>query len=57
MEELKLTNERAKAWLESIVKSELENIQNRRAAEQDCPLSYKMGHQSGLSIGGSGWFV
>ncbi|TCT27242.1 type I restriction endonuclease [Martelella mediterranea] len=22
-----------------------------------CPLSYKMGHQSGLSIGGSGWFV
>jgi len=35
MEELKLTNERAKAWLESIVKSELDNIQNRRAAEQD----------------------
>ena len=23
----------------------------------DCPSSYKMGHQSGLSIGGSGSFV
>jgi len=24
---------------------------------QNCPSSYKMGHQSGLSIGGSGSFV
>ncbi|WP_336885923.1 hypothetical protein [Sulfitobacter sp. M220] len=25
--------------------------------DQMCPSSYKMGHQSGLSIGGSGSFV
>jgi predicted oxidoreductase len=25
--------------------------------KDDCPSSYKMGHQSGLSIGGSGSFV
>ncbi|WGI21498.1 hypothetical protein [Amylibacter sp. IMCC11727] len=28
-----------------------------RALSAECPLSYKVGHQSGLSIGGSGSLV
>jgi len=35
----------------------IDDLPAREEIDGDCPLSYKMGHYSGLSIGGSGWFV
>jgi hypothetical protein len=40
--------------VEGLSKETLEALQKSTAG---CPSSYKMGHQSGLSIGGSGSFA